>query len=31
MLEDMQPKFNLNIADELILEVKKFLRFLKAL
>lgn len=31
MLEDMLPKFNLNIGDEPMLEVKEFLRLLKVL
>jgi hypothetical protein len=30
MLEDIQPKFDLNIEDEPMLEVKEFLRLLKA-
>lgn len=30
MLEDIQPKFDLDIEDEPMLEVKEFLRLLKA-
>lgn len=31
IFEDMQPKFNLNIYDEPMLEVKEFLKLLNAL
>jgi hypothetical protein len=31
MLEDMQPEVDINIEDEPMLEVKEFLRLLKAL